>query len=86
MDRNQIHTQLLALFTGVAPDIDPDTVDPVRNLRDQFDFDSMDALHFAVAVSETFGIEIAETDAAALANLQSAERFVEQRLLSQART
>ena len=82
MDRNQIHTQLLALLTGVAPDIDPDSVDPVRNLRDQFDFDSMDALHFAVAVSETFGIEIAETDAAALANLKSAEQFVEQRLMS----
>ena len=86
MDRNEIHSKLLALLTGVAPDIDPDSVDPVRNLRDQFDFDSMDALHFAVAVSETFGIEIAETDAAALANLQSAEHFVEQRLLSKEHT
>ncbi len=82
MDRNEIHSKLLALLTGVAPDIDPASIDPVRNLRDQFDFDSMDALHFAVAVSETFGIEIAETDAAALANLKSAEQFVEQRLLA----
>ncbi len=80
MDRNEIHTRLLALLTGVAPDIDPASVDPARNLRDQFDFDSMDALHFAVAVSEAFGIEITETDAAALANLASAEQFVQRRL------
>lgn len=82
MDRNEIHTKLLALLTGVAPDVDPDSVDPVRNLRDQFDFDSMDALHFAVAVSESFGIEVAETDYAALMSLQGAEQFVERRLIA----
>ncbi len=80
MNSNEIRTKLLALLTGVAPDIDPESVDPAKHLRDQFDFDSMDALHFATAVSEAFAIDIAETDYPRLASLQGAQRFVEERL------
>jgi acyl carrier protein len=80
MDPTELRAKLLSLLTGVAPDIEPDGVDPERNLRDQFDFDSMDALHFATAVSETFGIEIAETDYPRLASLHGAAQFVQERL------
>ena len=62
MEPNPIRAQLLSLLTTVAPDIEPESVDPERDLRDQFDFDSMDALHFATAVSKAFGFEIAATD------------------------
>lgn len=80
MDPNEIRTKLLSLLTGVAPDIEPESVDPERDLRDQFDFDSMDALHFAAAVSEAFGIEIAETEYSRLASLRAAGEFVQERL------
>lgn len=80
MDPNEIPTKLLALLTGVAPDIDPKSVDPVRDLRDQFDFDSMDAMHFATAVSEAFEITIAETDYPKLTSLRAAGDFVQERL------
>jgi acyl carrier protein len=80
MDQNEIPTKLLTLLTSVAPDIEPQSVDPERDLRDQFDFDSMDALHFATAVSEAFGIEIAETEYSNLASLRAAQNFVHQRL------
>jgi acyl carrier protein len=76
MDTNEIRAKLLSLLTAVAPDIDPETVDPARDLRDQFDFDSMDALHFATAVSEAFAIEVAETDYPQLASLHGAGDFV----------
>lgn len=80
MDPNEIRARLLTLLTTVAPDIEPQSVDPAQALRDQFDFDSMDALHFATAVSEAFGIEIAETDYPELTSLESAGRFVAARL------
>lgn len=80
MDPNEIRTKLLELLTGVAPDVEPKSVEPERDFRDQFDFDSMDALHFATAVSETFGIEIAETEYPKLASLKSAVEFVAQKL------
>lgn len=80
MDPNEIRTKLLSLLTSVAPDIEPKSVDPERDLRDQFDFDSMDALHFATAVSETFGIKIAETEYHRLASLRAAADFVQERV------
>lgn len=80
MDPNDIRTKLLSLLTTVAPDIEPESVQPGRALRDQFDFDSMDALHFATAISEAFGIEIAETEYPKLASLRAAGEFVQQRL------
>lgn len=80
MELPQIRSKLLALLTDIAPDVDPASVDPARNFRDQFDFDSMDTLHFAAAISEAFGVQIAESDYQQLLNLRSAETFVQERL------
>lgn len=80
MDSSEIQTKLLSLLTSVAPDVEPKSVDPGRDLRDQFDFDSMDTLHFATAVSEAFGIDIAETDYPKLASLRAAGELVQARL------
>lgn len=76
MDTSEIRAKLLSLLTAIAPDIDPATIDSARALRDQFDFDSMDALHFATAVSESFGIAVPETDYPRLASLRGAGEFV----------
>ena len=80
MDIKVIKDKLLVLLTAIAPDVDPATVDPKCEFRDQFDFDSMDALHFATAISEEFKIEIAETDYPLLLSLQGAGQFVEGKL------
>ena len=80
METSQIRSKLLALLTAIAPDVEPDAVNPDRDLRDQFDFDSMDTLHFATAISETFGIDVGQTDYASLASLRAAGEFVQSRL------
>ena len=77
MDTNDTAGTLLELLNTIAPDVDPKSVAPERAFRDQFDFDSMDALHFASAVSEAFHIEIAETDYPKLASLRSAMQYVD---------
>jgi acyl carrier protein len=75
-----VRSRLLALLTDIAPDIDPATIDPKRELRDQVDFDSMDRLHFAVAISEAFHLDIPEEDYPKLGALQAACEYVERRL------
>ncbi|MDE2294606.1 MAG: acyl carrier protein [Gammaproteobacteria bacterium] len=80
MQADEIQAKLLQLLTRIAPDVDPQSVVADQDFRDQFDFDSMDALHFAVAVSEAYGIPIAEADTGRLANLKSAADFVRGRL------
>lgn len=75
-----IVNRLLTLLGGIAPDIDPATVDPSHDLRDQFDFDSMDTLHFATAISAEFGIDIPERDYVRLASLDKACELVRSRL------
>ena len=80
-----ISERILAQLTAIAPDIDPATVDPDRDLRDQFDFDSMDSLHFATAISAEFAIEIAERDYPRLAGLRKACEYVQAKIAGQAR-
>lgn len=80
METKDIRTRLLALLTGVAPDIDPATLDPVQDVRDQVDFDSMDRLHFAMAISEEFHIDIPEQDYPRLGALQQACEYVQAKL------
>jgi len=75
-----IRSRLLALLTDIAPDIDPATIDPTRELRDQVDFDSMDRLHFAVAISEAFHLDIPEADYPKLGALQAACEYLQGRL------
>jgi acyl carrier protein len=86
MELQDIRGKLLALLTDIAPDVEPASVDPARNFRDQFDFDSMDMLHFATAISEAFQIQIAESDYQRLLSLRGAETFVQERLAGTAQT
>ncbi len=78
--RERLEAQLLELLTQIAPDVDAGAVLRNRPLREQFDFDSMDLLHFATAVSEAFAIDIAETDYAELSAIDRACTFVMGRL------
>ncbi len=84
MEMNDIRAKLLELLTAIAPDVEAQTVEPQRPFRDQFDFDSMDALHFATGVSEAFHIDIPERDYASLASLDDAAQFVSNRMAAKA--
>ena len=80
MEAQDIRPRLLALLTSIAPDIDPATLDPLKDVRDQVDFDSMDRLHFAMAISEEFHIDIPEQDYPRLGALQKACEYVQVKL------
>jgi len=84
MEPKDISRRVLALLTSIAPDIDPATIAPDRNLRDQFDFDSMDILHFATAISREFSIDVAEREYAQLASLAKACDYLQRKLAARA--
>jgi len=79
MKREELAAKLLALVTGIAPDVDPATVVPGIDFRDQFDFDSMDTLNLAIEIHREFGIDVPEAEYSKLASLDKCVAYVEQK-------
>ena len=80
MKREELAQRILALVTKIAPDVDADSVIPGVDFRDQFDFDSMDTLNFAIALNKEFGVEIPEADYAKLASLDKSVKYLQGKL------
>jgi acyl carrier protein len=80
MEREQIAQRVLELLTGIAPDVEAASVVPGIDFRDQFDFDSMDTLNFAIALNREFGVEVPEADYAQLASLDKCVQYLQGKL------
>jgi acyl carrier protein len=76
MNREQLAARVLELVTGIAPDVEPASVIPGIDFRDQFDFDSMDTLNFAIALHRDLGVEVPETDYAQLASVDKCVAYL----------
>lgn len=76
MNTEELKSRLLQLLTDIAPDVDPGSVQADADFRDQFDFDSMDQLNFAIAVHKAFDIDIPEADYPKLASLEKCVAYV----------
>jgi acyl carrier protein len=77
-------TVLLDALHRVAPEVDPATVDPAGDLRDQLELDSMDFLNLVTAVGERLGFEIPERDYPHLASLDGFVAYLEAKVGSPA--
>jgi len=66
---DQIKKVALELIGNIAPEADIENLDPVDRLRNQFDFDSVDFMNFAVALQARLKIIIPEKDYPQLATL-----------------
>ena len=64
----------------VAPDLDIDELEPEEPIRDQADFDSMDTLNFAIALSQALSIDVPEADYPRLASLAECRRYLVEKL------
>jgi acyl carrier protein len=65
-DQEPLATTVMTLLRAIAPELEPDTLNPARPLRSQVDLDSMDWLSFLVSLHEHFGVAIPEIDYARL--------------------
>jgi acyl carrier protein len=74
--RDEIRNVVIRKLTAVAPEVDPSTLDPAEDLRDQVDLDSMDFLNLVIALSEELGVEVPESDYPKLATLDGMVAYV----------
>lgn len=79
MKDKTLRETVLKVLADVAPEIDTDAVEPDTNFRDQFDFDSMDFLSFAMGLHNVTAIDIPETDYPRLSNLNGTIAYLESR-------
>ena len=80
MNREDLAKRILDLLTEIAPDVDASSVIPGIDFRDQFDFDSMDTLNFAIALHRELGVEVPETDYSQLASLDKCVAYLAERM------
>jgi acyl carrier protein len=67
-------------LTSVAPEIDPSSLDPNEEFRQEFDLDSMDFLNFVIGVHASLNIDVPEADYSKLATLNQAIDYLATRL------
>jgi acyl carrier protein len=63
-------------LSNVAPEVDLESVDPGRDLRDQIDVDSVDFLNFVIGLHKALGIEIPDADVPKLATLNGCVSYL----------
>jgi acyl carrier protein len=80
MTRDELARRILALLTEIAPDVDPSAVIANIDFRDQFDFDSMDTLNFAIALHRELGVDVPEAEYSRLAGLDKCVEYLAAKL------
>ena len=81
MNRDEIKQLAQETLCEVAPDIEPGQLDPELNIRDQYDFDSMDLLNFVIALYRTTQLEIPEKDYGQLQSLNNIVDYLSSRMV-----
>ena len=76
MTTEDIRAIVISVLTEVAPEVDPDAIDPDTELVEQLDIDSMDFLNIVVAINERTGIEVPERDYPKLSTLNDAVAYL----------
>jgi acyl carrier protein len=80
MNTTDLEERVTSIFLEVAPDVDASKLKRDVPFRDQFDFDSMDTLNFAIGLHKAFNLEVPETEYRRLASLSSTVDYVADRL------
>lgn len=79
MNAQEAEQLVRSTLLDVAPDLAGEAIDPALPFRDQFDFDSMDFLHFIVGLSRATGIDIPERDYPRLGNLHACMKYLHEK-------
>lgn len=72
MTDEEIKALVLRELKKIAPETEPDGIDPSIDLREQIDLDSMDILNLAIAIHEATEVDIPEADYPKMASIEGA--------------
>jgi acyl carrier protein len=76
MKADDIRTRVLEILTAIAPEADPNRIEGAVPFREQFMFDSVDFLSFAIKLQNSFGLRIPETDYPLLSTLDGCLEYI----------
>lgn len=68
-DEKEIREVVVRTLSNIAPEIEAESIDPHRDLRDQIDIDSVDFLNFVIGLHKALGVDIPDADVPKLATL-----------------
>ena len=80
MTDDEIKRLVLRELGKIAPEINVDEIDPVVDLREQIDLDSMDILNLAIAIHQAIGIDIPEADYPKMVSLEGCIAYLRSRI------
>lgn len=69
MNQDQIRQIVMQTLYEIAPELEHQVIESEVNFRDQFDFDSVDFLNFALSLEKRIKIKIPEIDYPKLSSL-----------------
>ena len=70
LDDVQVKTTILSLLGNIAPEVDLSQLSDDADIRATLGIDSFDFLNFMIALSDSFGVEIPESDYGKLVSLK----------------
>lgn len=76
MTDGEIRQAVREALGNVAPEVDFNTIDPAKDLRDQIDIDSVDFLNFVIGLHKALNIEIPDADVAKLTTLNGCVNYL----------
>ncbi len=76
MNEDRVRSAALAVLSRIAPEADPNDIDPSISLRDQLDIDSMDFLNFVIGLHKELGVDIPEVDYPKLGTLNGCIEYL----------
>jgi acyl carrier protein len=80
MTREAIREAVVKALTSVAPEIDPSSLEPDTEFRQEFDLDSMDFLNFVIGLHTRLHLDVPEADYPKLATLDGAIDYLAARV------
>lgn len=80
MTEDQLKTTIFGVLRQIAPEADPDDLEPTEDIRDAFDIDSFDFLQFLIGLNEELGVDIPEADYGKLRSLDDLTEYLTKRI------
>ena len=77
MTPDEIKNVIVETLARIAPELDPASIRPDIQFRDQLDLDSMDFLNFVLALHERLGVDIPEADYSKLSTLDRTVQYLD---------
>lgn len=76
----EIKAAIFDTLSAIAPEAEPDELDPNEDIRAVLDIDSFDFLNFLIGLNDALGVEIPESDYGQLVSLNDLVGYLSARV------